>query len=523
MKDADLRTRLDNLEAQQGIARAADEALELAQRDHLPLEHALGLLLPIVVSRTGAAGVWLQTLSEDLRVHDYGYPDGSVLDGERGSIVARSAAGERYARTRGEGHVIAQPLDVAGEHFGTVALLFDERQSPARADAVAGLLDAWCEVLDNYLASIARSRRKHAVTMALSDALKSPVLDKGLDDALALLQEAIPFDQLVLVYQHEQQMHQGAVSYRLRGCSEPEHFAEVLSQDGGEFISGGGEALRQCLGVVGGCEEVLIHSLQNSAPLGRLIVTSRFGDFNTYDRDLLERFADYLRQRIVDFNREWKRFNSVFSRPTVRKLLRSENYLDAHLKPRVEDVAMLFCDISGFTRISESVLKDPTKIGALIDGWGEAVVDLIWSHGGTFDKMVGDCVIALWGPPFFDANPAESCKAALATARAIRDFTQTLNDGRLFPELAAMGEPIGVATGLHFGSACVGLFGPNEDYTAFSSVMNNCARLQGVAARDEILCMEEFVALTGEEGFGEVQEASVKNVAVPLRFRSWQG
>lgn len=519
----DLRSRLDALEAQQAIARAADDALELAQRDHLPLEQALQLLLPIVVNRTGAAGVWLQSFSEDLEVHDYGYPDATVLEGERTPIVARSAAGECYARTLGEGHVIAQPLDVAGEHFGTAALHFEQRLSPARAHVVGGLLEVWCEVLDNYLASIARARRKHAVTMALSDALKSPVLDKGLDDALALLQEAVPFDQLVLVYQHEQQMHQSALSYRLRGCSEPEHFAEVLSQGGGEFIAGGGDALRQCLGVVGGCEEVLIHSLQNSAPLGRLIVTSRFGDFNTYDRDLLERFADYLRQRIVDFNREWKRFNLVFSRPTVRKLLGSANYLEQHLKPRVEDVAMLFCDISGFTRISESVLKEPTKIGALIDGWGEAVVDLIWSHGGTFDKMVGDCVIALWGPPFFDASPDQSCQAALQAARAIRDYTQTLNDGRLFPEFASMSEPIGVATGLHYGSACVGLFGPNEDYTAFSSVMNNCARLQGVAIRDEILCMEEFVAHAGEEGFGEVREASVKNVAAPLRFRSWQG
>ena len=80
--------------------------------------------------------------------------------------------------------------------------------------------------------------------------------------------------------------------------------------------------------------------------------------------------------------------------------------------------------------------------------------------------------------------------------------------------------PIGVATGIHYAPICVGLFGPDEDYTGFSSGMNNTARLQGVAERDEILCMDAFVEAHGDaEAFGEERQAAVKNVAAPLRFR----
>ena len=83
-----------------------------------------------------------------------------------------------------------------------------------------------------------------------------------------------------------------------------------------------------------------------------------------------------------------------------------------------------------------------------------------------------------------------------------------------------IGVAIGVATGLNFCPLFVGLFGPNEAYTGFSSGMNNTARLQGVATRDEILCMDTFVSTLGsDEGFGPEQQAQVKNVADPLRYR----
>ena len=62
-----------------------------------------------------------------------------------------------------------------------------------------------------------------------------------------------------------------------------------------------------------------------------------------------------------------------------------------------------------------------------MDIWGDAVVRMLWKHGGAFDKMVGDCVIGLFGPPFFEMEPAEACLAAVRAAGVALDFTRRHN------------------------------------------------------------------------------------------------
>ena len=53
------------------------------------------------------------------------------------------------------------------------------------------------------------------------------------------------------------------------------------------------------------------------------------------------------------------------------------------------------------------------QIGALVNTWSARVVDIIWETGGVFDKMVGDCVIALFGPPFYDQPESERARRAI--------------------------------------------------------------------------------------------------------------
>ena len=78
---------------------------------------------------------------------------------------------------------------------------------------------------------------------------------------------------------------------------------------------------------------------------------------------------------------------------------------------------------------------------------------------------------------------------------------------------------MGVATGLNFCPLFVGTFGPDENFTGFSSGMNNTARLQGVATRDEILCMDSFAKVYADATqFTEQRSALVKNVSEPLRY-----
>ena len=111
-------------------------------------------------------------------------------------------------------------------------------------------------------------------------------------------------------------------------------------------------------------------------------------------------------------------------------------------------------------------------------------------------------------------------RCAIAAAERIRELTQKLGEGREIPELAGLTPPLGVATGIHYGRVFVGRVGPDENYTAFGSVMNNAARLQGLATRDQILCMQDLVdAVGGGPRFGEERSSLVKNIAEPIRYR----
>ena len=182
-------------------------------------------------------------------------------------------------------------------------------------------------------------------------------------------------------------------------------------------------------------------------------------------------------------------------------------------------LSAVFTDIAGFTKISEQVLKSPSAVADLVERWSREAVDIVWKHGGVFDKMVGDCVIALFGPPFFDTSPEDRLARAVLCAREIRAMTTALPAREGFEKLREHG--LAVSTGVHLAPLFVGQFGPNDNYTGFSSGMNNTARLQGCAGRDEILVMRESIAqLDPARGFrfGPERDAKVKNVAEPLVF-----
>ncbi|MEM7244960.1 MAG: adenylate/guanylate cyclase domain-containing protein [Acidobacteriota bacterium] len=526
-----LERELSVLRERERLVQETDDVLELAMRERLPLALTVERVQPLLLQAAGAVSVHLRTWGEDLELHDFHSP----AEGRQPDLVALSArtdADERVVDQDESTALVAQRIDVAGHSFGCAALHFDRQLDDAEVERVQGLLNAWCEELDNHLAAIERLRIKADITRSLSRALERPSLEEGIAEAIQLLQRHVAFDDLILVYRHEEGIEEVSLNYKIIRGGELVHDSRVNEDvEIGEFMRSAafrdlsGEAMEpepervpRRFGIERYREEVLINGLRDREVVGRLVVTSTHEDFNSFERDVLERFADYMRMRIVDFNREWRYLAHCFPRPIVRRLMDDADYQERWLRPRERETAVMFCDISGFTRVSGEVLKEPALIGRLIDTWSERAVDIIWETGGVFDKMVGDCVIGLWGPPFYDEDPRTLCRAAADTARRIRDFTRTLGESGLMPELEGVDPPMGVAIGLNWCPLYVGLFGPDSDFTGFSSGMNNAARLQGVAVQDEILVMDSFVEQHGEGAFGEWRTAQVKNVAEPLRF-----
>jgi class 3 adenylate cyclase len=87
-----------------------------------------------------------------------------------------------------------------------------------------------------------------------------------------------------------------------------------------------------------------------------------------------------------------------------------------------------------------------------------------------------------------------------------------------------------VAIGVNLANSFCGLFGPNRNYTSFSTGMNQTARLQSLGGFRETLVMESALealrALKDPQldalRFGPMTETPVKNVAQPLRYAKLQ-
>lgn len=511
------------------LRNMVDERIEEGLVARWNVGEMLAALLPAVAERLGARGAFVQTYGEDLELHTFGWThDGKPLViPQQDEVFARTSeeGRERAAVLAGSTMVFAQHLDVAGAWFGRAGLLCDEN---ANGEHVGDALNAVCEVLDNYLFAIRAAREKHLVMMRLGNALRHRVLAEGLKDAVKVLADAIPIDRMVLVYVAEEsaartlhvQMFEGPV-LRVDTLAAQGDSLAPLRMMGRQYLAGESHALLDELGVKDAQEEVLINGITKSVVVGKVVVTAKVGSFNTYDRELLSAFAGYIRQRVVDFNKEWRSLAASFRPDDVGRLLQDDDYERRFLAPREATVAILYVDISGFTKLSETILRTPARVAELVETWSRDAVELVWEHGGVFDKMVGDCIIALFGPPFYDDPPGDRLAAAVRCAQAVRAMTNRLPERVAFAELRPHG--VSVSTGVNLAPLFVGQFGPNSNFTGFSSGMNNTARLQGCAGRDEILVMEDAIgALPADHGFtfGETRSMAVKNVADPLKFRA---
>jgi adenylate cyclase len=507
-----------------------DGLVETSLQQRESLGDAMQRVLPAVCEKIGARAAFLRSFSEDLTLTQIVWPRHAAIP-ELEAVLARTGPElrESVVLHLERDLVVAHPLDVAGEWFGSAGLVVP-RTSPAANDPahLAAALEVACEELDNFLYAIRAARERHRVMMRLGDALGHRVIGEGLRSAVRILTEAVALERLLLVCVaeddqastlHVQVFEGGELTVDTMGGLPPHPDERAIVAEGLAYLRDGALGLVDRFGFRGAREEVLINGVTRTSLVGKVLVTPKNAGFNTYDRELLAGFAGFVRQRVVDFNKEWRTLARSFRPEDVARLLQEPDYAKRYLAPREAEVAMLYVDISGFTRISEQVLRSPAAVAELVEIWSRESVNLLWKHGGVFDKMVGDCVIGLFGPPFYDLEPRDRLAEAMRCAAEIRAMTSELPLRAGFEHLKDAG--LGVSTGVNLAPLFVGQFGPNDNFTGFSSGMNNTARLQGCAAKDEILVMANAIASADPQGFsfGPERTAKVKNVADPLRFR----
>lgn len=148
-----------------------------------------------------------------------------------------------------------------------------------------------------------------------------------------------------------------------------------------------------------------------------------------------------------------------------------------------QKITVLFADIRGFTGISEN--EKPERIVQLLNLYFTEMTDIIFEHGGTLDKYIGDEMMALFGAPHETPDDAKNAlNAAVAMQRRLKEINQKL--------LVEGFAEIGVGIGLHTGEATVGYIGSDKrsEYTAIGDTVNLASRVQNQAATGEIVISE---------------------------------
>ncbi|OHC73902.1 MAG: adenylate cyclase [Rhodospirillales bacterium RIFCSPLOWO2_12_FULL_58_28] len=142
------------------------------------------------------------------------------------------------------------------------------------------------------------------------------------------------------------------------------------------------------------------------------------------------------------------------------------------------DMTLLFCDVRGFTTISEQF--DAVGLTALINKLLTPLTNVILSNQGTVDKYMGDCIMAFWNAPLDDAKHARNgCLSALGMLAAMGPLNT-----RLEAEAKAEGRkhiPLKVGAGLNSGECVVGNMGSDQrfDYSVLGDTVNLASRLEG--------------------------------------------
>jgi adenylate cyclase len=183
-----------------------------------------------------------------------------------------------------------------------------------------------------------------------------------------------------------------------------------------------------------------------------------------------------------------------------------------------QTITVLFADIRGFTRISEHA--KPEKVVHLLNKYFSAMTDIIFAHGGTLDKYLGDGLMALFGAP--TATPQDATNA-LDAAVAMQRRVISINE-----ELRAEGfNEIGIGIGLHTGEAVVGYIGSERrsEYTAIGDTVNTASRLESNSKGGQILMSDATArAAVSRYPLKQHDPIYVKNRAqpVPLFEVEWE-
>lgn len=234
-------------------------------------------------------------------------------------------------------------------------------------------------------------------------------------------------------------------------------------------------------------------------------------------------FATTMAASYMSEGREKRRVRDLFSRYVPPEYVRrlADDYESLRLGGERVPVTVLFSDIRGFTSLAERL---PAEIVVgMLNEYLERMAEVVFRHGGTLDKFIGDAVMAFWGAPVAVEDHAR--RAAAAALDMVAEL-EVLN--RRWAEEGAPAT-LAIGIGVNTGEAVVGNIGSLShklDYTAIGDTVNLASRLEGLSK--EYGCTI-IISESTREGLGEgfetrvLEDAQVKGKERSVRIHELQG
>ena len=140
-------------------------------------------------------------------------------------------------------------------------------------------------------------------------------------------------------------------------------------------------------------------------------------------------------------------------------------------------VTVLFADITGFTRMSEQL--PPAEAYRAVSGCLQILHEVAVKHGGSVDKYLGDCILAMFGVPIaLEDAPRAAVNAAIEMRRRVREYNVT----------AALPSPLDIHVGINTGLSVAGdVSGPLlREFTLMGDAVSIASKLKDVAPAGQV-------------------------------------
>jgi adenylate cyclase len=222
----------------------------------------------------------------------------------------------------------------------------------------------------------------------------------------------------------------------------------------------------------------------------------------------LAEWSRTLEQRVAEQLSEIERVGRLrrFLAPQLVDLVIAEGDERRLLESHRREVAVVFCDLRGFTAFAEAA--EPEEVMDVLREYHTTLGQIIHEFEGTLERFLGDGLMVLFNDPVPCPNAAER---AVRMAVAMRDRVAELAEG-----WRKHGHELGFGIGIAQGYATLGRIGfeGRFDYTAIGTVVNVASRLCAEAGPGQILISQRVLGAIAElaevEPFGDL---SVKGLA----------